>query len=717
MKKLQFYSICLLILSCTTLFTQDSAAINKFGLSGGFNYNLHSADFYKLKDIPNCCPAFESGDGTGFSLGVLYQRKLSDGFWASANLGYSVLNGLLLREESTTINIESGPAPGTFEHRLQGNISNINLDLSVDYNIFQSFFVAVGGTVGFNSKSAYEQEEVITEPEGYGTFLDEDGNDTHSSVRNEFSGDIPESVSTHMHLLGRVYYELPLNKSGELLLVPRLTYYLPINEIVSNTSWKINTFNAGLAIKYAPMQTHEKEEVREKELRIDTIKVESDQIARMVIIPGKESSRIEVNETDELIINTEIITRIDTLKIPRDYKIAGKITALGVDSTGAEMSNPVFVIEEFIANRLDPLLNYIFFEENSAEIPGRYDLLSVSDASEFEPDSLYWVNTIEIYHNLLNIVARRMADYPEANITLVGCNSDTGPEKGALRLSERRAEAVKAYLTEVWKIAPGRISIEKRNLPELESTPTNEPEKIAENRRVEINSDDHRIIEPVFIKNIHRTSNPPVVRFKADIESEAGVKSWGISAWQESRADNKFRFTGTTDEINTADWVLEENQRITPQYNEPILYSLKVEDKKDNIREFEGEALDVEVVTLEHKKRERVGDYEIERFSLILFDFDKAIIEGSNERIIDFIQGRVNPDSEIEIAAYTDRTGEAAYNKELSERRARAAKEALGRKDADHKGMGEEILLYDNDLPEGRFYCRTVVITVKNKID
>ncbi len=78
----------------------------------------------------------------------------------------------------------------------------------------------------------------------------------------------------------------------------------------------------------------------------------------------------------------------------------------------------------------------------------------------------------------------------------------------------------------------------------------------------------------------------------------------------------------------------------------------------------------------------REGDYKLEKFSLILFDFDKATIDANNKNIVDYIKKRIQTDSEIEIIGYTDRTGSPEYNKQLSKRRADATKQALNRSDA-----------------------------------
>jgi outer membrane protein OmpA-like peptidoglycan-associated protein len=404
------------------------------------------------------------------------------------------------------------------------------------------------------------------------------------------------------------------------------------------------------------------------------------------------------------------------LYYPKKYLLTGNITVVGVDTTGREIPNPVFEIEEYVSNRLDPLLNYIFFEENSSELPERYIRLSPSETSRFEIDSLYRETTIDKYHNILNIIGKRMREHPNTKITLVGCNSGINLEENNIALSKKRAEAVKEYLVNVWSISPDRIIVKERNLPEKASTPIYEPDKIAENRRVEIYSDEEEILKSVFIEKIDRTATPPIARFKPSVNSEAGLKSWEVEAWQNSAPDNKFVRTGDTLVPQFIDWKMEQYQKIIPQSPEPIYYSLRLVDVKNNDTIITQKTLPVEVLTISKKRIERIGDTGIEKFSLSFFDFDKADIIGDNLKIIEFISSRIKPESEIEIKGYTDRTGDEAYNQKLSERRAIATRNALKRSDALAKGIGEQELLYDNDLPEGRFYCRTVQVIVKTKV-
>jgi outer membrane protein OmpA-like peptidoglycan-associated protein len=199
-------------------------------------------------------------------------------------------------------------------------------------------------------------------------------------------------------------------------------------------------------------------------------------------------------------------------------------------------------------------------------------------------------------------------------------------------------------------------------------------------------------------------------------QSEAGIANWIVTGYQQSDLANKFIVEGTGEIQPQVDWVLSQYQKITPKSPEPVVGELFLQDKKGNTNVTRTQTQPIEVIKITDTLVRKEGDYKIEKFSLILFDFDKATIEGINKKIVEFMRRRIQPNSEIEIIGYTDRTGTPEYNKQLSKRRADAVKEALNRPDVVAIGVGQERLLYDNNLPEGRFYCRTVEVNVKTRI-
>jgi OOP family OmpA-OmpF porin len=82
------------------------------------------------------------------------------------------------------------------------------------------------------------------------------------------------------------------------------------------------------------------------------------------------------------------------------------------------------------------------------------------------------------------------------------------------------------------------------------------------------------------------------------------------------------------------------------------------------------------------------------------------------QKFADFL--KQHPEVKAEIQGYTDNRGSAAYNKKLSERRAKAVYEALinlgvSKEQLSYKGYGAENPIASNDTEEGRAKNRRVV--------
>ncbi len=101
--------------------------------------------------------------------------------------------------------------------------------------------------------------------------------------------------------------------------------------------------------------------------------------------------------------------------------------------------------------------------------------------------------------------------------------------------------------------------------------------------------------------------------------------------------------------------------------------------------------LPTEIITIRDKQESKKGDYRIDKFNLILFEFNRSDITSANKRIIDLVKSKIKPSSELLIEGFTDRTGDAASNERLATARAVSSRDALGRKDAQVKGIGERV--------------------------
>jgi outer membrane protein OmpA-like peptidoglycan-associated protein len=174
--------------------------------------------------------------------------------------------------------------------------------------------------------------------------------------------------------------------------------------------------------------------------------------------------------------------------------------------------------------------------------------------------------------------------------------------------------------------------------------------------------------------------------------------------------------SGTGHVPDSVDWHIEGEQESIPRAPEPIAYELQMTDSSGQEITAPPGALPVDQMTLRRKRIERIADREIDRYGLILFDFDRADLNESNRRIAEFIRGRIKPSATVSVTGHTDRVGEADHNLKLSQDRASTVAAALGTPGATIAGEGESSPLYDNNLPEGRFYSRTVSIVVETPV-
>lgn len=299
--------------------------------------------------------------------------------------------------------------------------------------------------------------------------------------------------------------------------------------------------------------------------------------------------------------------------------------------------------------------------------------------------------------------------FPKAKITIVGCNDGVSSEKNNLDISRGRAETVKKYLTDIWGIEESRIKTEARNMPEKNSNPSTE-DGIQENRRAEIYTDDPDILEPVLTTDTIRTVYVPNIRFLPTAQADAGLAAWKINVSNEGK--HLRDFPGNTTLPPTVNWDLQKLNKNVLKNLTSVRYQLEVSDLIGQRAASSPDSVPVEQLTIEKKRDLQMADTLFARYNLILFDFGKSNLGKMNQKIAEFVRNRLTPIDIITVTGYADRIGSAEYNKKLSEARAKSTAAAIQRQEALQRGVGGSELLYDNDLPEGRFYCRTVEIFV-----
>lgn len=687
----------------------ENGVLEPYNYLGGYlhyNMNVHSADFSSLPRCFNCSPGFESGFGNGISVGGLFEMPIAEKFYLGIRLGYSLMNSRLSKEEAIGNALDAGIVGNTtsrinVEYSIDSKLSALALEPQVFYNFYDNFTGAFGLKGAFLLNKTFSQKEEILSPNN--VVYKANGQTVRSVYNNQ---DIPDAKSFMTFATLGLAYNFRM-ESG-MLIVPELRYEFALYSLTS-VSWSPNAINLGVAVKF-PIRPSVKP-------TLDSVFIKRD--TNVILAKGSDESVVKLIDTkittkqieyDDYYLNRTDIMEFYTKEIPQlpDAPVA-EITLKGLNYDGTYLEMPELIIEELETEETFPLLPQVFFAKNSADlIKTNLNLITAEQAKSFDEAKINW-DALSIYRDILNIIAKRVKDNPSATFTITGCNNDVAEEAGNLPLSKARAEAVRDYFTEVWAIDNDRIIVETRNLPE---NPANNlrPQGLEENRRAEISTENSSLLKPIRLSAIHRSSNPPIVRIIPKVQTTEKINNWAIDITQKNAQIRTYQGTGTPDSI---DWTVEINP--VPMLEAPINAKLSAKDSYGQSA-MDEETIKIQQKTIKKKKIEMLGDKRIDRFSLILFDYDKSEITERQTEIINEIKTKIKHNSFVTITGFTDKTGEPNHNRKLALDRAMQVEALLGisaKSRVNVEAVGSNYELYDNDLPEGRSYSRTVKIVIE----
>jgi outer membrane protein OmpA-like peptidoglycan-associated protein len=389
-------------------------------------------------------------------------------------------------------------------------------------------------------------------------------------------------------------------------------------------------------------------------------------------------------------------------------------SSLGLlDTTSVRPEVDTLTIEEQIVRQQFPLLTYVFFDSGRTDIPLRYSLFSSPDeASSFRESSVPG-GVLDRYYQVLNIIGARMRDNPKSAVTVTGFSDKEALDNAVPNVGLKRAQVVKSYFVSVWKIEPERVRVSGGGLPETPSAVVL-PEGQAENRRVEIFSSDWEIMKPVVFELKEVSAHPQETEFNLEIYSPGGLKEWDLPIY--SGGTMWYQFLGDRGPFVQLKWDWKDKAGNLPHSS--LRYQLMLEDSSGEKVNVLSKTIPLKFLTIERKLVERLPEKDLEKVNLILFEFNSAVLGPRNERILGEVTERIKPESMVSVSGYTDIIGDEETNKVLSERRALSVAAKLSETTTTTKpistfGYGKTAPLFSNDLPEGRFYNRTVQIVIE----
>jgi outer membrane protein OmpA-like peptidoglycan-associated protein len=228
-------------------------------------------------------------------------------------------------------------------------------------------------------------------------------------------------------------------------------------------------------------------------------------------------------------------------------------------------------------------------------------------------------------------------------------------------------------------------------------------------------SETWEVLAPVVTTDTLRLPTKPVIRFRPAIDAEAGLAAWKVDVTRGAHVIKSF--TGIGDAPRLVTWDISYDELTLSEDSTVFQYQLTATDTRGKTLVTAPKDITIDRFTVQKKRSERIEDRLIDKYALILFDFDKSDIRGANRRLLTDIRARLKPSSTVYVTGYTDRIGDEGYNKDLSARRATEVLAALGVANGFTAGLGEDVRLFDNELPEGRTFSRTVLIRIETPIE
>lgn len=677
---------------------------------GALSINLHSAPFGALPGIPSCCPEFKDASSLSPSFGALLEVPLMSSLRGQIRLGYTSIGGNLTIGEviGNEPVLDDGPAPTqarrdvTVEHFLGAPLPMIALEPTVGWRALDVIWLNFGVRAGYLIGKNMEQKETLLLPEGY-TFID------GTAVRNEYAGPIPEANALQLHAVFALGYELTTRSN--LSIVPEVRYYLPLTA-VSSVDWRVQSFQIGVSVRYGVYTPIDPVIIRDTVYKRDTVVAQTPGIQQDRITLKSSSTDESTRREGDVEYQTTTITEEYLRETPKPFVATVKVVALARDKNGILQPLDSIRIEELDVIESYPLLPQIFFAEGSAELTGTTQArLQGNEANTFKIADLTR-DQLDVYRNLLNTVGDRMRKNPATELNIVGCTNNSGIEQSNKELSKARAEAVKQYLVTNFGIAASRLNVSTRQLPSSPANPTTADGK-QENQRVELSSNDLALFEPVEFRDRDLKVTPAEVILRSTVTNGDDVSAHSASVAQRTNEMLSVDGSGLPTDIS---WRTD-NDASRPRLDASVVAKVSVRNAQGLSSEG-SVTMPVDYATLKLIKSRQEEGKLIERYSLIVFEYNSAQLNASNQRLMNKIKERIQPDSRVTITGYADRQGMSDYNRELARRRCVEAQRVLGLKDSQVtlEPIGSDRLIFNNDLPEGRSYSRTVQIEIQTPI-
>jgi hypothetical protein len=457
-------SLLVVVAACVAIYTvfgcptkSLAQEADRFGVLGGYDIDIHNAEFAKLTTLGYCCPVnYGSIQGSTLYGGLGYELPTATSLGAISSIGFSigyqqrVVTGI--HQASTYIN---DPATNqglnaliNYTQRMQRS------DVFVEINPRVSLSSAVKFTLG--AKAAYslssqlsQREELPDDLVKQGYYFIDAATQTQLPYRNIYEGAIPTLRQITVALQAGLTLDVPLNHLGTTILTPGVWYRYQPNGFASSTTsrikdpntgavtetagaWSIQSAGVSLSLAFSPKPTVE----------LDPCQTIID--GRIVDKKCPEGKVLRLNPA------TSECGCVDTVIIRMDTAIVTLNSMYGL-ANGVRSAQPLQQIDVIRSPRTIylPITYGIVFNTGSSNIDlvNRYIDIGPERKSTFYKERSF----ARLYQrHVLNVIGSKFAEGSASTLTIVGFADPSEPSHEALALE--RAVKVREHLYRRWGI-------------------------------------------------------------------------------------------------------------------------------------------------------------------------------------------------------------------------------------------------------------------------